>query len=40
MTKYDKHGCELKNEAECEEDIEEDMYSYEGALEEKFSDEI
>jgi hypothetical protein len=29
MTKYETHDCELKNEASCEEEIEEDGSDYE-----------
>lgn len=37
MKKYDEHACEFKNEAECEEEIENVGGDYEEALEEKFA---
>lgn len=40
MTKYKKHACDFKNEAECEEEIDGNMENYEGALEEEFKEEI
>lgn len=36
--KYDEHFCELKNEAECEEEIDSSMSNYEEELGLKFKE--
>jgi hypothetical protein len=36
---YEKHGCEFKNEAECEEELEEEGLSREKTDEEHFQDD-
>jgi hypothetical protein len=36
MKKYDEYHCEFKNEAECEEEVENAGEDYEEVLKEKF----
>ena len=36
MTEYDEYSCDLKNEAECEEELEEKGVTLEEAEEEEF----
>ena len=38
MSRYDKHSCNLKNEEECEEELEEDDTSLEDAEAEEFGE--
>jgi len=36
MKTYSKHFCEFKNEAECEEELNEELIDFNEALDEKF----
>ncbi len=37
--KFEEHACEFKNEAECEEELDEDAVSLEAAEKKHFDDE-
>ncbi len=37
--KFEKHSCDIKNEAECEEELEDEDVSMEDAEEEEFGEE-
>jgi len=37
--KYKEHGCEFKNEAECEEELDEDVNNFEESEKEHFDEE-
>jgi hypothetical protein len=40
MTEYDIHSCEFKNEAECEEELDQADKSMEKAMEDKFGESL
>lgn len=39
MDQYDEHSCEFKNEAECEEELDQASKSMEKAEQEKFGED-